>query len=359
MVNTFDRYFIGLFFKKLFMLSLIFFSLIFILTILEEITFFSDTNSEFYLPFLIAIFDAPTSLLEIFPFILLISAQLFFLEIIKKKEIELIRVNGLNNFYFIKILSICAFIFGVLIITLYYPFSSKLKFLYFDIKNFHSKDGKYLKYVSSNGLWIKDEIKENIYIINGLTTDDEFLENVFISKFDKNFDLIENISSKRVNISKNKWLIEKPIIFKDNKQIQYENDIELDSHFNVNKINNTFRNLNALNIFELMGVKKENTKLGYSTEEIDMHILKIISLPIFFSIMVIISSIIMINIKKDKPYIFHVLLGILLSVIIYYVSNIFNILGLTDKIPIFLSIFFPLIFLSIVASIGLIKINEK
>ena len=85
MVNTFDRYFIGLFFKKLLMLSLIFFSLIFILTILEEITFFSETNSEFYLPFLIAIFDAPTSLLEIFPFILLISAQLFFLEIINRK----------------------------------------------------------------------------------------------------------------------------------------------------------------------------------------------------------------------------------------------------------------------------------
>ena len=359
MINTFDKYFISLFFKKLLILSLIFFSLIFILTILEEITFFSDTNSEFYLPFLIAMFDAPTSLLEIFPFILLISAQLFFLEIIKKKEIELIRVNGLNNFYFIKMLSICAFLFGLLIIALYYPFSSKLKFLYFDIKNFHSKDGKYLKYVSSNGLWIKDEIKENIYIINGVTTNDEFLENVFISKFDKNFNLIENITSKKVNISKNKWLIERPIIFKDNKQIQYENDIELDSHFNVNKINNTFRNLNALNILELMAVKKENKKLGYSTEEIDIHILKIISLPIFFSIMVIISSIIMINIKKDKPYIFHVLLGILLSVVIYYISNIFNILGLTDKIPIFLSIFFPLIFLSIIATIGLIKINEK
>ncbi len=359
MIKTYDKYFIGLFFKKLLVLTFIFLSLIFILTILEEITFFSETNSEFYLPFLIAVFDAPTSLLEIFPFILLISAQLFFLEIIKKKEIELIRVNGLNNLYFIKILSICAFLFGVIIITLYYPLSSKLKFLYFDIKNFHSKDGKYLKYVSSNGLWIKDEIKENIYIISGTTTKDEFLENVFISKFDKNFNLIENISSTKVDVSKNEWVIKKPIIFKDNKQIQSKDDLKLDSHFNINKINNTFRNLYALNILDLISLKRENEELGYSTEEIDIHILKIISLPLFFSIMVIISSIIMINIKKDKPYIFHIILGILLSVIIYYVSNIFNILGLTEKIPIFLSIFFPLIFLSIVASIGLIKINEK
>ena len=54
----------------------------------------------------------PTTLLEIFPFIILISTQLFFLEIIKKKENELIKINNLDNFYLIKILALCSFIFG-------------------------------------------------------------------------------------------------------------------------------------------------------------------------------------------------------------------------------------------------------
>ena len=66
----------------------------------------------------------------------------------------------------------------------------------------------------------------------------------------------------------------------------------------------------------------------------------------------------MLNIKRDKPYIFHVLLGILLSVLIYYINNIFNIFGLTDKIRIDLCIF-PIIFLSIISTIGLVRINEK
>ncbi len=359
MVNTFNKYFIKLYFKKLFTISLIFLSLIFVLTILEEITFFSDTNTEFYLPFLMAFFDGPTSLLEIFPFIILISSQLFFLEIIKKKESELIKVNGLDNLYLIKLLTISTFLFGVLIVTIYYPISSKLKFLYFDIKNPYSKDGKYLKHYSSNGLWIKDEINNEIYIINGTSKSNEFLENVFISRFNKNFELIENISSKKVDIKSNNWIINKPILFKDNKQIQLENNIILESHFNIKKINNTFRDLNSLNFFELADLRKENELLGYSTQEIDIHFLKIISLPVFFSIMVIISSIIMLNIKRNKPYIFHVILGILLSVIIYYMGSIFNILGLTEKIPIYLSIFFPLILLSIISSIGLIRINEK
>tara|TARA_B100000282_G_C31730833_1_gene490857 strand:- start:664 stop:1743 length:1080 start_codon:yes stop_codon:yes gene_type:complete len=359
MVRTFDKYFVLLFFKKLLFLSLIFFSLIFILTIFEEITFFSDTQSEFYLPFLVATLDVPSALLEIFPFIILITTQLFFLEIIKKKENELIKINQLDNFYLIKILTLCAFIFGVLVILIYYPFSSKLKFIYFDFKNSYSKDGKYLKHYGENGLWIKDEINSEIYIINGDLGKTNFLENVFISKFDSNFELIENISSKKVDITTNQWVIEKPYIFRNNLQTKLESDLIITSHFNIKKINSTFRNLNSFNVFQLINAKRENELLGYSSQDIDLHLLRIATIPIYFSVMVIISSIIMLNIKKNKPYIFHVLLGITLSVIIYYINNIFNIFGLTNKIPIYLSVFFPIIFLGIVSIIGLIRINEQ
>ena len=359
MIRTFDKYFVRLFFKKILLICMIFFSLIFILTIFEEITFFSDTNSKFYLPFFLSLINAPTTLLEILPFIILISSQLFFIEIIKNKENELIKINKLNNSYLIKLLALCSFLFGFFIVTLYYPFSSKLKFLYFDIKNIYSDDGKYLKHYNENGIWIKDEINDEIFIINGSTKKNNYLENVFITKFNKNFDIIENIFSAKVDISSNNWILEKPTLFKNNKQIKLEENLLLNSNFNINKINSTFRDLNSFNLFKLINLKEENKLLGYSSQDIDLHILKIVSLPIFLSIMVIISSIIMLNIKKDKTHIFHVLLGITLSVIIYFISNIFNVFGLTNKIPIYLSIFFPIILLSIISIIGLIRINEK
>ena len=298
MVKTLDRYFIGLFFKKLMMLSIIFFSLSFTLTIFEEITFLSESSSAFYLPFLLAIFNAPTTLIEIFPFIILISAQLFFIDLIKKKEDELIKINNLNNLYLIKILALCSFIFGIFIITVYYPISSKFKFIYSDIKNVYSDDGKYLKHLNDNGIWIKDEINDEIFIINGASKKDPFLEDVFISKFNNDFDLIENIFAKNVDITNDKWLIENPIIFKDNRQTQTTKNILLNTHFNIDKINSSFRNLNSFNLFQLIDIKNENKLLGYSSQDIDLHFLKIISLPIYFTILVIISSLIMLNIKK-------------------------------------------------------------
>ena len=67
MVKTLDKYLINLFFKKLFLVLIIFFTLTIILTVFEEITFFDDVNSQFYLPFLLATLNAPTTILEILP----------------------------------------------------------------------------------------------------------------------------------------------------------------------------------------------------------------------------------------------------------------------------------------------------
>ena len=197
MVKTLDKYLIHLFFKKLLLIALIFFTLTIILTVFEEITFFNNINSKFYLPFLLAALNAPTTILEILPFVVLIATQLFFLELIKKRENELIKLNNLDNFYLIKLLSLCAFLFGIITITIFYPISSKLKFIYFEFKNIYSTDGKYLKHFSETGLWIKDEIDNKIYIINGSEKKDDLLVNVFISEFDKSFNLVNNFHQKR------------------------------------------------------------------------------------------------------------------------------------------------------------------
>ena len=75
--------------------------------------------------------------------------------------------------------------------------------------------------------------------------------------------------------------------------------------------------------------------------------------------MTIFSSVIMLNIKRSKPMIFHIILGVMLSVIIYYINYLFGLLGINGKIPSLLSVVFPLFVLLIINIIGLIRVNEK
>ena len=106
-------------------------------------------------------------------------------------------------------------------------------------------------------------------------------------------------------------------------------------------------------------VKFENYKsLNYSVIHLDSHLYKIISYPLYLVLITIFSAIIMLNIGYRKNTFFKITYGIFLSVIIYYINYFFNILGTNEKIPLLLSIILPLIILTIINFISIIKLNE-
>ena len=75
------KYLINLFFKKILFISLIFLCLVFIMNLFEEVSFFKDISSNIILPLITTTLNAPSILYLVFPFIFLISAQLFFIEL--------------------------------------------------------------------------------------------------------------------------------------------------------------------------------------------------------------------------------------------------------------------------------------
>jgi lipopolysaccharide export system permease protein len=90
-----------------------------------------------------------------------------------------------------------------------------------------------------------------------------------------------------------------------------------------------------------------------------MQIYKVATYPLFLVIMTILSSIIMLNTKKNSSKVIKIIIGLFFSVIIYYINNVFNVMGSTEKIPLMISIWTPIIFLALVNLIMLININEK
>ena len=71
-----------------------------------------------------------------FPFVLLITVQLFFIKLFENKEIEIFKYSGLKNSNILKILSIFSMITGIFVILVFYGFSSNLKSIYLEFKSF-------------------------------------------------------------------------------------------------------------------------------------------------------------------------------------------------------------------------------
>ena len=335
-----------------------FFCLIIILNLFEEVIFFKDVEVGFYLPFFITLLNSPSVLFDILPFVFLISTMFFFSNILDKNELNVYKSYGLTNGKIIKTITTTSFIIGILCVVILYNISSSLKFLYLDIKNDYAQDDKYLAVVTANGLWIKDEIDGKISIINAAKIKGHYLSDVLITEYDLDFNFQRMITSKSVNIKDYIWTLKKSNITKNNVTNEVDN-LTFKSNFNLQKISTLFSNLSSLNLLQLKKLKKDYKLLGYSTTDLSVHEHKLYSYPLYLSIMVCISSILMLNVRHNSSKTFNLILGIFISVLIYYVNYFFNILVESKQVFFVISVWGPLLLLVLIISIGLIKINEK
>src|SRR6056300_960426 len=357
-MKTYTKFLINSFIKSFLNVFFIMFSLVLILNILKEIEFFSNKEVNSFYPIYLSIMNSPSIIFEMFPFIFLIATQFFFLKLFENDEINIFKYSGLKNIKIILILSVISFFIGIFTITVFYSLSSNLQHYYLQVKNQFSKDKLYLAVINKNGLWIKDVVNNQTSIINSSKIDNNFLTNTFITTFDENFNLIKSLKSDKIDIRDNEWLIYNPTIFIDN--ISQKTDlIKFKSNFNQKRIESLFSNLSSLSLLKLIDLRKNYKLLNYSTVDVDMQSYKIATYPLFLAIMTILSSIIMLNTKKSGSKVLKLIIGLFFSVAIYYINNFFNVMGSTEKLPLMVSIWTPIIFLGLINLIMLVNINEK
>lgn len=357
-MKTYIKFLIVLFFKTFLNTFSIIFSLVFIINLLTEVDFFKNSQVDYLFPVYLAVLNSPNLINELFPFIFLISTQFFFIKLFKDDQILIFKYSGLKNINIINIICIFSFFIGIFIIIFFYNISSNLKNIYLSLKSNYTDDKTYLAVITKNGLWIKDKIGSKTYIINSSKIENNFLVDVFITEFDENYKVLRNIISNKVDIEKTLWIVRNAKVYDNNNYIDYE-IINIQTNFDYKKIESLFSELSSLSLLKLLNLKKNYKSLNYSTTELDLHILKILSYPIFFLLMTIISSIIMFNTKNIKNNIFKISIGLFASVVIFYINNFFFVLGATERISMFLSILLPLLFLTTLNTIMIYKINEQ
>ncbi len=347
-----------IFFKSLFYVISIMFSLIFILNLLTELEFFKGIEVSAGFPILLSLFNSPSMIFEMLPFIFLISTQLFFIELFNNNEIEIFKYSGLKNISILKIFSIIAIITGILLTIIFYNFSAIFKNFYLEEKTKFTTDSKYLAVITNNGLWIKDEINEKIYIVNSSKIEGNLLINNFITEFNKDYKVIRNLKSEKINIQNKNWLAYNVKIYNKNNY-EFKKQLQIKTNFDYKKIQTLYSNLSSLSFYQLFELRENYKKLNYSLTEINLQFLKILSYPLYLFLVAFFSSLIMFRVKRLHNSTFKISLGLFFSVIIYYINNFFMVMGSTERISLVLAIFIPLIILTIINSLLLNRINEK
>ena len=128
------KFLIKIFTRSFLFVSAIMFCLVIILNLLSELDFFKDMDVETYYPLFLSIINSPSMIFEMLPFIFLLTTQLFYINLFNNKEIEIFKYSGLKNSKILNIIGVLSLIFGILITSLFYNFSSSLKNIYLELK---------------------------------------------------------------------------------------------------------------------------------------------------------------------------------------------------------------------------------
>lgn len=356
------NYLLKNFLKTFFVVIAFFYCFGVILNLFEEIEFFKNLDVSIFTPLILTAIFIPSLIIQILPFIIFISSMWFMLSIRNNRDLLTLKVFGYSNLKIFFILAFTSFFLGWIILFFINPITSSMSKYYEKTKSSYSKDIDHLITFNRNGLWIKENFEDKQRIISAGKPEGKNLVDVKIFHLDKESNLIEKIVSKKADISQNQWVLSEVIIFKtSNDLLQSEklDTIKINSIYDYEKITSLFRNFDTMSFFDLVINYNSLVKNGYDRSFLNQSLHTSLSLPFFLLLMTGLSSILTMNTLKKSNNFKFIITGLIISVFVFYFKDLSLALGQTDRIPLILAIWSPVIALSFFTFIGVLQINEK
>ncbi len=362
MNNIILNYLLKKFFKYFFLITMTFYSFGVILNLFEEVEFFKNSEVSIFTPLLLTCIYVPSLIIKLLPFILFISSIWFMVIIRNNKELLTLKVYGYSNIKIFSILAFTSFLFGWIVLFFINPVTSSLVKYYEKTKSNYARDIDHLVTVNKNGLWIKESINNVERIITASNPETYIISKVKIFEINKNFNLNKKIVAETANIKLNNWILKDVEIFESNKGILEKKKIdryEITSIYNYDNITSLFNNSDTFSFLEIIINFKSMMKKGYNKQFLKQSLHSMMTLPFYLFVMTALASILALHTMKRSENLKFIVIGLILIVLIYYFKDLSLALGKTDRIPLILSIWTPVITLSFFTLIGVIQINEK
>ena len=356
------NYLLKNFLKTFIIFILVFYCFGMILNLFEEIEFFKNINVSILTPLMLTSIFIPSMIIKYLPFIIFLSSMWFMLQIRNNKDLLTLKVFGYSNIKIFLILAFTSFFLGWLILVIISPITSSMSKYYEKTKSNYSRDIDHLVTFNKNGLWIKENLPMRQRIISALKPEDFNLLDVTIFHLDKKSNLLEKIVANKANVKNNLWILEDVKIFKPSKGVLIQEKFEryeIESIYNYEKINSLFKNFDTMSFIDLVTGYKELLKNGYNQAFLNESLHSMLSLPFFLFLMTALSSVLTMGTLKKSDNFKFIILGLIITVLIFYFKDLSIALGQTDRIPLILSVWAPIIALSFFIFIGVLQINEK
>jgi len=120
-----------------------------------------------------------------------------------------------------------------------------------------------------------------------------------------------------------------------------------------------YSNLDTISFWNLENEIKLLTDRGYSTREMRTKLHQSLAYPFFLLSMVLLSGVFTLGMGFRESNWTYVFIAIISSVLIFYFNDFSAALGKTDKLPVEISVWMPIVIIFIFGAVGIIHANQK
>lgn len=293
----------------------------------------------------LVIMKQPFYIEQMISFVVLLGGILCFSRLTRTSELIVTRAAGVSAWQFLMPSFVVAFGIGLLVIIVFNPLSATM------LSRFEKVEAQYLRgnsggmlSVSSNGLWLRqkadaDQDKMIIHAQRASYQDMELYEVSFYI-FDANNRFLRRINAVSAALANDEWIMQEAVL----EMPGYSETLgsyRLPTSLTIHQIQDSFAPPETVSFWELPKFIKTLKLAGFSATRHTLHFHSLLVLPFFLCAMVFFAATFSLRSPRQGKTGLLMSGGILAGLLIHFLSDLINAVGLSGSIPIFAAAWAP------------------
>ena len=294
---------------------------------------------------------------KVLPFLLFITSVITYVFFHNTKELVMFRAVGMSATSICLPPALGAIIFAVLVILLN-PITASL------LCKYEAVEARYLKgkmsrlSISKSGLWMRQNYKDDsMLIIHALRVSEEeqLLFDITMYELDKDSVFIHRFDIEQARLADGYWHASNITITDANGKDHYMKQSDIPTTIKFYQIQEEVLPPESIPITQLPSFISLTKDAGFSAIRHESYLYKMLFLPLMYCGMSMLGAVFIFMMKNVNVK--TIILGIMLSIILYFVENVIIALGMSHSLHVVVASCIPPLVFCMIAIAGMLHID--
>lgn len=313
----------------------------------------------------LAVLNAPASLYQILPLIMILSAIALFLALARSSELVVVRAAGRSGLQFLVAPVVAAFLLGVVAVAVFDPLVAATSKAYAQLST-SNKNGSVLS-ISKDGLWMRQgvaNVGQSVIKAARSNADGSVLYDLTILRFGTDGSPIERFEAAEAELLPGYWLLQNAKrwdLTQANPEFSASKTVgsyELPTELTLDRLREGFGKPSSIAIWKLPSHIAELQRAGFSPRGYQVWFQMELALPLFLAAMVLVAAGFTMRHARGGKTGQMVLYALLGGFGMFFLRNFAQVLGEAGQIPVLMAAWTPPLAASFLALALLLHLED-